>query len=218
MSKKSIAILESTSFIDALNAVGTLLSEVKVTLAGRYFLGEGKVAIVFKGEPEAITSIISIAENRMGNLELNTGAVHDLPRKAMEVLLAPHNGFHPVFTVRESTPVEKLAIGKEVGTAADIEGLYIVMSPQGPTVSFERVPGLTSKRKKRLSEVLQYFWANKNRKITSNEVARILDHIPKPTLGRDLDYLSQCSLIGKEGRGRATYYLYRPLDAGNRKD
>jgi hypothetical protein len=151
-------------------------------------------------------------------MELKTGVIHDLPRKAMDVMLAPHDGFHPVFTVRESTPVEKLAIGKEVGSAADLEGLYIVMSPEGPTVSFERVQGLTSKRKKRLSEVLQYFWANKNRKITSNEVARSLDHILKPTLGRDLDYLSQCNLIGKEGRGRATYYLYRPLDGRNRKD
>jgi len=218
MSKKSIAILESTSFLDALNAVGTLLGETKVTLAGRYLLGQGKVAIVFKGEPEAISSVISIVENRLGDMELKTGVIHDFPRKAMEMMLAPHDGFHPVFTVRESTPVEKLAVGKEVGTAADLDGLYIVMSPEGPTVSFERVSGLTSKRKKRLSEVLQYFWANKNQKITSNEVARSMDHIPKPTLGRDLDYLSQSNLIGKEGRGRATYYLYKPLETRDRSD
>ena len=180
-------------------------------------MGQGKVAIVFKGEPDAISSVKSILENRMGDVELKTGVIHNLPKKAMDVMLAPHDGFHPVFTVRESTPVEKIVIGKEVGSAADLDGLFIVMSPEGPTVSFERVSGLTSKRKKRLSEVLQYFWANKKRKITSNEIARSLDQIPKPTLGRDLDYLSQFKLIGKEGRGRATYYLYRPLEAKDHK-
>ncbi len=210
MPGKTIAVIECQSLIEALTAVELMLSRSKVTLVGRYFLGERNIATVLRGETEEVESGITALKGEMGD-RLRYGIIEGMPKKARDVMLAPFQGFKPVVTVRETDEVGPLPEKKEVPVDSNLEGVVLTESPEGPCASFEDVAGLTSKRKKRLTEILECFWKMRGKKITSKQLGKTLPRIPKATLGRDLDYLSSQDLIIKKGRGRATYYLYKPL-------
>ena len=212
MSRNSIAIVESPDLASALKAVEIMVRRAKVTLMGRYFLGKEKVAAVVKGSTEEVDSAAVQVRREMGNISPKIGVIHDFPRKALDVMLAPHNNFQPVCTVRDFKLTDMPSVEKGARSFSGAADTGSGMDSTPPAISLQNFPGLLDKRKKRLEEVLQYFWTNRNRKITSNGIVKSLTHISKPTLGRDLDFLSRKGLIVKRARGRATYYLYKPLD------
>lgn len=210
MSKKSIAVIESHSLIDALSAVELMMSKSKVTLVGRYFLGERRVAAVIRGETREVEYGLAFVTRRMGK-KLKCGIMHGLSRRAREVLLAPYEGFEPVVTIME--PESEDHVPEEGGRAVEskLDEVTMVESSEGPSACLVNIKGLTSKRKKRLGEILDHFRKMRRKKITSKQVHKALPGIPKATLGRDLDYLSSNDLIIKEGKGRGTHYLFKPL-------
>ena len=212
MSRNSIAIVESPDLTSTLKAVEIMVSRARVTLMGRYFLGKEKVAAVMKGTSEEVDSAAIRVRTEMGNASPNIGIIHDFPRKALEIMLAPHNNFQPVCTVRDFKLTYMPSVNKGVKPLSGAADTGSAIGSTPPVISLKNFPGLLDKRKKRLEEVLQYFWVNRNRKITSNGIIQSLTHLSKPTLGRDLEFLARKGFIGKKARGRGTYYLYKPLE------
>ena len=205
MVENTIAIFEGNSLLDALQAVGTMMGHAKVKLVGRYFLGNEKVATVVKGSAEEISSGIAFVKKEFGNLPLDIGVLTNVPKNILDVMLAPHEVFHPVCTVKEPEPIKIFQKSAKVESKSYSKVERPSTEPI-PKVSFENVPGLTRKRKLRFAVIMNYFYSNKNRNITTNDISKARPEISKPALGRDLDYLAKRDLIEKNARGRGTFY------------
>ena len=208
MGKKSIAIFEGNSLLDTLQAVGLMMGQAKVKFVGRYFLGKEKVAAVVKGSTEEISSGVNFVQRELGRSSLLIGVLNEVPKNVLDVMLAPHKGFHPVCTVKEPALVERFQENDKIGSMVDPEDATTTPVPV-PARSLEGDTSLSKKRKLRLGIVLEHFSKNRNRKITANDILKALPDFSKPTLGRDLDYLSKNGLIEKRSKGRGTFYIAR---------
>lgn len=231
MRKNNIAIIESKGLLDTLKAVDIMTSRQKVKLIGRYFLGRGNVAAVVEGPAKEISVAISLIEKQSDHLDVRAGIIPDVSQSVLDVMLkerlrgrAPlpvkRRKEPPVPKERKTSPPptpkrkERTAPApdkeKVIPSACDLEEVQPKKGPAGKRVSFEDVSGLSGKRKKRFRRIMDYFIANKDRRVTAKEVRKALPDISKGALGRDLSYLAKHSLILKKGRGRGTFYLYPP--------